>query len=152
METTRKYSNVSITYIITTFSPTHASLRSLGFMKIKNYPFNYPVANTEEGPGITWSNWDANLTFTTYQGQKCSFIFKGVHHLHIATESEYDPRIFPYDSVVEVIESEVLKKLFKQGEITEEEYEVSKHIVFGFNEISSYLSIVFSEIIDQTPA
>ena len=104
--------------------------------------FPYSVADTEEGPFNEWKNHSLILRFTDYTNQKCALKFEGVYHFGLFSDSKEGSNRYFYDSVCEIENSNIISRLLECGEITEEEKKKSKHIVIGFNEISSYLEIV----------
>ncbi|WP_154223313.1 hypothetical protein [Marinicella rhabdoformis] len=112
--------------------------------KTKRFPFDFPVADIEDGPIIKWDKYKLSLEFTSYQCELCVVEFEDVPHFKLVCEEEMDPDLYPYDGVVEVFNSSLIKKLYASGEFDESDQ--FKHIVIGLNEISSYLIIVFKTI------
>jgi hypothetical protein len=115
-------------------------------IRTKKSEFPFPVADTNEGPSISWKDFSLTLEFTTYQDLKCKILFENVSHFEFLSEDEIDAKIYPYDNVVELVESPIIEKLVSVGEIGREESKSSKHIHIGFNEISSNLSIVYEKL------
>ncbi len=120
-------------------------------MKTKPYPFPFPVADTEAGPRIEWNQFTLTLRFTDYQNTDCEAVFDEVSHFELLSEDELNTSQFKYDGVVEVIDSGIIKNLLSIGEINEDERNDFHHIVIGFNEVGSYLSIVFKNLETNQP-
>ena len=109
---------------------------------IKPAVFPYSVADTEEGPIIEWSDQTLILKFTDYTNKKYALMFEGVYHFGLFSDSKEESNRYIYDGACEIKNSNVISRLRECNEITETEKTKSKHIVIGFNEISSYLEIV----------
>ena len=116
-------------------------------VKTKSFAFPCPVADTESGPIITWEEYNLKLEFVTYQNQSCVIIFEEVSHFQFVSEDELSSKTYQYDGAVEVVESEVIAKLISVGEIDKTEANDFKHIVIGFNEIGSYVIVVFKTMV-----
>lgn len=121
---------------------TQMPIKTKGF----NRRFPCSVADTESGPKITWENHNLKIEFESYQCEKCTINFEEVSHFEFLLDVELDSKLYQYDGVVEVLESEIIKKLISVGEINENEAKNYKHIVIGFNEIGSYVSVVFKSM------
>jgi hypothetical protein len=119
-------------------------------MKTKTFPFPYSVADTESGPAVNWQDYLLTLSFTTWRNQQVSLAFHDAHHFAFFPETEENAKHYQYDGVVEVVDSQIIKQLLSTCEITPEEASELKHIVIGFNELGSYLSVVFSEFTDRS--
>ena len=112
-------------------------------LKTTSYKFPYPVADTESGPTLYWDRFVLEVNFVSYQNISCKAIFDDVSHFEFISEDEVTHGNYSYDGVVEVKNSPLIEKLVSVGEIDKSEALELKHIVIGFNEIGSYLTIVF---------
>lgn len=115
-------------------------------MRTRRYSFPFPVADTEEGPTLVWRDFELVLQFRCYLGDEHTVTFKEVLHFELVSESELDARVFPIDGVVELLDSEIKSKLAATGEILASKVNKFRHIVIGFNEVGSYLIVVFSAL------
>lgn len=120
-------------------------------MKTKPYSFPYPVADTEAGPKIEWNDFTLNLRFTDYLNTECEVTFEEVSHFEFISEDAIQASQFQYDGVVEIIESDTIEELVRVGEVNENEKAEFHHIAIGFNEIGSYLIVVFKKIKTNQP-
>jgi hypothetical protein len=111
-------------------------------MKTKPVSFPFSVADTSAGPVIKWENDRLTVEFSDYLETACQVCFDEVPHFEWLTDGELDPGIFPYDGVVEVIESPLIDRMVKSGGIAEGWRGEYRHLVIGFNEVGAYLVIV----------
>lgn len=111
-------------------------------MQTKTVSFPFSVADTSAGPAIKWDNDQLTVEFSDYQEGACRVSFDEVPHFEWLTDGELDPCAFPYDGVVEVIDSPLIDQMVKSGGIAEGWKGEYRHLVIGFNEVGSYLVIV----------
>ena len=111
-------------------------------MQTKAVSFPFSVADTSAGPVIKWDNDRLTVEFRDYREEACRVSFDEVPHFAWLTEGELDPAVFPYDGVVEVIESPLIDQIVKSGGIAEDWRGEYRHLVIGFNEAGAYLVIV----------
>ncbi|MEM7244475.1 MAG: hypothetical protein AAF533_03990 [Acidobacteriota bacterium] len=116
---------------------------------MKTRPFSLPcaVADTQAGPVMRWERSDLTLSFTDYQDEPCCLRFEDVPHFELLADGELDGRVFFDDGAVEVLGSPVMAKLVEVGALTDSEAEAHRHVVIGFNEIGSFLSIVYRNMV-----
>ncbi|MCG8509055.1 MAG: hypothetical protein MI741_07480, partial [Rhodospirillales bacterium] len=69
-----------------------------------------------------------------------------VPHFRFVSEDELDSYVYQYDAVVEVVDSQLIKRLAELGEIADGEVEAFHHVVIGFNETGAYLIVVFRDL------
>jgi len=112
-------------------------------LRTQRFRFPFMVADTEAGPDIRWRKFGLTLRFTTPQGERCCVEFSDVEHFELLSDTELDPKLFPDDGVVEVVDSPLVQRLVSSGSLTGAETPDLKHLVIGFNEIGSYLVILF---------
>lgn len=120
-------------------------------LRTKSFAFPFPVADTEEGPRFTWDSFTLTLEFVDYLGISREVHFTGVSHYELLSEDELDSKVFQYDGAVEVLDSPLVDRLIEIGEITADERRSFRHLVIGFNEIGSYLVVVYRSL-DTTKA
>ena len=72
-----------------------------------------------------------------------------VSHFTLQVEDELDSNLYEHDGVVEVISSSIISKLIEIGDIHEDHTNNFRHIVIGFNEIGSYLTVICSQFEPQ---
>jgi hypothetical protein len=111
-------------------------------MQTKPVSFPFPVADTSTGPVIQWKNDRLTVEFSDHEDAACLVSFHEVPHFEWLTDGELDPGVFPYDGVVEVIESPLIDRMVKSGGIAGGWKDEYRHLVIGFNEVGAYLVIV----------
>ena len=111
-------------------------------VKTKRFAFPFAVADTEDGPVVTWESHSLLLQFTDYLSNRCEVAFRDVSHFEFLVEDELDSTIYQYDGAVEVIDSPVIARLIEIGDIAGDEAKDFRHLVIGFNEIGAYLVVV----------
>ena len=114
-------------------------------MKTRSVDFPFPVADTSAGPQLHWATDRLTVEFNDYQGSPCLVRFNDVPHFEWVAEDELDPKIFAYDNVVEVVDSPIIHRLIKIGEIPEFQKGDYRHWVIGFNEVGAYLVVIFRD-------
>ena len=117
-------------------------LQKMKRVKTRRITFPFPVADTLEGPTITWDSFSLLLKFTDYQSQQCVVHFEDVSHYEFLVEDELDSKSYQYDGAVEVINSTLIERLVEIGEVDRSDSAHFRHIVIGFNEIGAYLVVV----------
>ena len=114
--------------------------------KTKPFAFPFPVADTDSGPVVQWKDHSLHLQFTDYLTNQCEVIFDDVSHFEFLVEDELDPSVYDYDGVVEMIDSPVIARLIEIGDISSQDAKNFHHIIIGFNEIGSYLVVIFRNL------
>ncbi|MCX7554759.1 hypothetical protein OS175_12830 [Marinicella sp. S1101] len=112
-------------------------------MQTRSFRLPFSVADTEEGPIIKWDKYSLLVQFKSFENRACEIVFSEVSHFEFLVEDELDSKIFQYDGAIEIIDSQTINNLVSIGEISKEEISSFHHVVIGFNEIGSYLSVVF---------
>lgn len=115
-------------------------------VRTKPYSFPYSVIDLEKGPVISWATFTLSLSFIDFLGENREIEFHDVTHFELVSEDEFDSRFFRNDEIVEVIDSPIIAKLIDIGEIHKDDAFAFRHIVIGFNEIGSYLVVIFLEL------
>ncbi|MEO0474892.1 MAG: hypothetical protein AAF085_02820 [Planctomycetota bacterium] len=111
--------------------------------RTKRFSLPFPVADTEAGPCIVWDSFTLKASFTDYCGKLREFCFSELSHFEFVSEDELDSNLYQYDGAVEVLNSQIISRLIEIGEIPETDRQDYHHVVVGFNEIGSYLVVVF---------
>ena len=114
-------------------------------MKTKPVKLPFSVADTTAGPVLRWENERLTVEFSDYLRARCHITFNQVCHFEWLVEDELDSTIFPYDGVVEVLDSPVIARLTELGEISPEQENARRHWVIGFNEVAAYLVVIFRD-------
>ena len=112
-------------------------------MQTRTFSLPFSVADAEEGPIIKWEKYSLLIQFKSFENRTCEIAFFEVSHFEFLVEDELDSKIFQYDGAVEILDSQTTNNLVSIGEISKEEASSFRHVVIGFNEIGSYLSVVF---------
>lgn len=111
-------------------------------MKTKPVKLPFSVADTTAGPVLRWEKDRLTVEFSDCLQATRRIAFNDVCHFEWLVEDELDPTIFPYDGVVEVLDSPVLARLTEIGEISPDKENAHRHWVIGFNEVAAYLVVI----------
>lgn len=114
---------------------------------MKTNPVKFPIsiADTTAGPVLRWEDDRLTVEFSDYLQTRCCVTFNEVCHFEWLVEDELDSTIFPYDGIVEVLESPLIARLTKIGEISPDKENAQRHWVIGFNEVAAYLVVIFRD-------
>ena len=116
---------------------------SIRTYKTKPFGLPFPVADTECGPVLKWERECLTVSFTTLMKDPVELIFEDVPHFEWVAEGVLDPRSHPDDGAVRVVDSPLIKRFVEIGTLTRKEAAHCTHAVIGFNELGTYLVIVF---------
>ena len=99
------------------------------------------TADTESRPQIAWKDYDLTIEFNDYTNNLVIFKFFDVPFFKFLSSEEPSVSSLSDDCIHEVQNSELLSLLKSCGEI--EPDEDFKHWLVGFNEIGSFVEIIF---------
>ena len=114
-------------------------------MKTKPVGLPFSVADAIAGPELHWANDRLTLAFSDFLGAPRIIGFNEVSHFEWLAEDELDPAVFPYDRVVEVVDSPVIARLVETGAVSDHAKNGCRHWVIGFNEACAYLVVIFRD-------
>ena len=108
--------------------------------KLVETQFPYPVADTEGGPLVSYTDANVTLSFVDYKGIPRRVTFRDVPFLNIAS-IDSDQRALYDDRVYAVEDSSVIDRLTQIGEISSAHHYT--HQIICFNEAGIFLEIVY---------
>lgn len=110
-------------------------------MELISTNLRFSTADTESNPRIEWEDFNLAIYFSDYTNTPVRLKFFDVPHFKALSSDE--PRVAKIgdDGVYEVSNSELVDTLIKCGEIYESEN--YKHWLVGFNEIGTFVEVVF---------
>ncbi|MGP1722021.1 hypothetical protein [Shewanella frigidimarina] len=128
------------------FSPLNEALGLLD-MDVTSIKLKSSTADCEEQPKIEWNNFDLSINFKNWNNQEVVLKFFDVPHFKMISSDEIAVTDLSDDSIYEVKNSDLIESLVKCGEITSEEQ--FQHWFIGFNEIGSFVEVVFRGFSEQ---
>ena len=99
------------------------------------------TADSEEQPKIEWEQFDLLIKYKNWQNEIVTLKFFDVPHFKLLSSDESIVSHLSDDRVYDVRNSELLNRLIECGEITQNEQ--YKHWLVGFNEIGSFVEVIF---------
>lgn len=99
------------------------------------------TADSKASPKIEWNNFDLKIEYKNWRDQLFVLNFFDVPHLKMLSSDEIEVSALSDDLVYEVKNSGLLANLIKCGEIKADEK--FNHWLVGFNEIGSFVEVVF---------
>jgi len=110
-------------------------------MEVASINLKSSTADCEENPKIEWNIFDLSIRYENWNNESVTLKFFDVPHFKMVSSDELTVSTLSDDCIYEVKNSELIASLIKCCEITkEEEFE---HWFVGFNEIGSFIEIVF---------
>ncbi|KPZ67039.1 hypothetical protein AN944_04198 [Shewanella sp. P1-14-1] len=110
-------------------------------MEVASINLKSSTADCEENPKIEWNKFDLSINYKNWSNESVTLKFFDVPHFKMVSSDELSVSTLSDDCVYEVKNSELIASLIKCGEITKEEE--FKHWFVGFNEIGSFIEVVF---------
>ena len=118
-------------------------------MKIEPLSSNAPTGYTISGPVIRWDQFNLFIEFEDYMQVEWQLEFKEVDNFKLFSSDDPYVSDITDDGIYEVLDSPLLASLIACGEI--DEGEGYKHWLIGFNEIGSFIEVVFINYKERQP-
>ncbi len=116
-------------------------------MDVTSIKLKSSTADCEEQPKIEWNNFDLSIKFKNWSAQEVTLKFFDVPHFKMLSSDEIAVSDLSDDCVYEVKNFDLIESLVKCGEVTSEEQ--FKHWFIGFNEIGSFVEVIFRGYSEQ---
>ena len=105
--------------------------------------FPFPIADTESGPDILYTDYEVELKFTDYTKIPRKILFHEVPFFAFKS-TDADSRELLDDRTYIIKNSSIIKNLMETNEISNpSEF---THQIICFNEVGSFLEIVYSKM------
>ncbi|BBN82250.1 hypothetical protein PA25_22350 [Pseudoalteromonas sp. A25] len=116
-------------------------------MEVKSINLRSSTADCKEQPTVEWSNFDLSVRFKNWMNEDVQLNFFDVPHFKFLSSDESTVSNLSDDQVYEVQSSDLLENLIQCDEIAAEEG--FKHWFIGFNEIGSFIEVVFRSFTEK---
>ncbi len=118
-------------------------------MEARRAKLDLIISDVESGPDITWNNFQLKLEFRDYSNIACELIFTEVSHFKLLSSAEPSVSGLSDDGAYEIVDSKLIASLKACGEIDPDEE--CKHWLVGFNEVGSFVEVVFKSFTELKP-